>query len=145
MMALGTKGRYAARIMVYLARHDDSTPVTKNAIGKAEAISPDYVEQIMIRLKTAHLVRSHRGRNGGFSLTRSPASITLAEVLRSVEGPVCPAPCLYNSCERERSCPIRPVWKKAAEAVEGIFTEVTIGQMAAQPACEDAASATYEI
>ena len=144
-MSLTTKGRYAARIMVCLARRNESNPVTKYEIGKAEAISPNYVEQIMIRLKAAHLVRSHRGRSGGFSLARDPERLTLAEVLRAVEGPVCPAPCLYDTCEREQSCPTRPVWKKAAEAVEAVFAETTIAQMAKQPACGAAASMTYQI
>ena len=144
-MALTTRGRYAARIMVYLARHDGSNPLTKHEIGRAEDISANYVEQIMLRLKAAHLVRSHRGRNGGFSLTRDPARLTLAEVLRSVEGPVCPVPCLYDACEREPSCPTRPVWKKAAEAVEEVFAATTIAQMAEQPACENAASVAYQI
>lgn len=145
MMSLTTKGRYAARIMVYLARQDGASPTTKHEIGKAEDISAAYVEQIMIRLKVAHLVRSHRGRNGGFSLTRDPARISLADVLRSVEGPVCPVPCIYDTCERESACPTRPVWKKTAEALEAIFAETTIAQMANQPACESGASVTYQI
>jgi len=145
MMPLTTKGRYAARIMVYLARNEGSSPATKHAIGNAEDISADYIEQIMIRLKAARLVRSHRGRNGGFSLTRDPDRITLAEVLRSVEGPVCPVPCLYDTCERAPSCPTRPVWKKAAEAVEEVFADTTIGQLAAKPAAENMASLTYQI
>ena len=144
-MALTTKGRYSARIMVYLARHNGAQPATKHAIGKAEDISPNYVEQIMIRLKSANLVRSHRGRNGGFSLVRDPERITLAEVLRAVEGPVCPVPCLYDTCEREPSCPTRPVWRKAAEALEEIFAETTIGQMARQPACEAVEAMAYQI
>lgn len=145
MMALTTKGRYAARIMVYLVQHDGAGPATKHEIGKAEDISANYVEQIMIRLKAAHLVRSHRGRNGGFSLTRDPARITLAEVLRAVEGPVCPVPCLYDTCERESGCPTRPIWKNTAEALETMFAETSIAQMAVQPACESGASVTYDI
>ena len=145
MMPLTTKGRYAARIMVYLARNEGSSPATKHAIGNAEDISADYVEQIMIRLKAARLVRSHRGRNGGFSLTRDPDRITLAEVLRSVEGPVCPVPCLYDTCERAPSCPTRPVWKKAANAVERILEKTTIAQMARTSAKQGSGNLSYVI
>ena len=60
-------------------------------------------------------------------------------------GPVCPVPCLYDTCERESGCPTRPVWKKAAEALETMFAETTIAQMAEQPACENGASVTYQI
>lgn len=144
MMPLTTKARYAARIMVCLARQDSPIPATKYEIGKAEAISPNYVEQIMIRLRAASLVRSHRGRKGGFSLTRDPGQITLAEVLRAVEGPVCLVPCLYDTCDREATCPTRPVWKKTAEAVEKILVGTTIARMAGLPRAATAA-ATYHI
>lgn len=145
MMSLTTRGRYAARIMVRLARHNGSRPATKHLIGKAEDISPSYVEQIMVHLRTARLVRSHRGRKGGFSLTRDPEKITLAEVLRAVEGPVALAPCLYDTCKREPSCPTRPVWQKAAQAVENVFSETTIAQMVEHPACGASAMRTYQI
>jgi len=116
--------------MVNLARHDGDGPVTKQDIGQGEGISPAYVEQIMMRLKAARLIRSHRGRHGGFTLTRDAATITLAEVLQAVEGPVSISPCLYESCEREKNCPTRPIWRKAAKAVESVFSKATIGQMA---------------
>lgn len=130
MMALGTKARYATRIMVYLARHGQGAPVSRHDIGEAEGISPDYVEQILVHLRTSQLVRSHRGRNGGFSLTRDPNDITLAEVLEAVEGPIIPAPCLADTCPREQICPTYDVWKEAAETVREFFARTTLGQMA---------------
>lgn len=130
MMSLTTKGRYAARILVNLARHDSNGPVTKQVIGKREGISPAYVEQIMMRLKAARLVRSHRGRHGGFTLSRDADAITLLEMLRAVEGPVAISPCRHDSCRREKECPARPVWQKAAEAIEAVFADTTIGEMA---------------
>lgn len=134
MMALSTKGRYAARIMVHLARQPRRHPVTKHAIGRSEGISANYVEQIMIPLRAANLVRSHRGRAGGFLLARPAEAITLAEVLRAVEGPFCPVPCLRRVCRRARGCPTRPVWQRAAEAVERVLAGTTLARMARQPA-----------
>jgi Rrf2 family cysteine metabolism transcriptional repressor len=146
MMTVSTKGRYAARIAVCLARDDSDQPVTKYDIAKQEGISPNYVEQIMIRLKTANLVHSHRGRHGGFSLSRSPGAITLADVLQAVEGPVCPAPCLYKPCERAAQCPTQAVWKRAAQAVEVILQETTIADMAREAAAADRTrAASYTI
>ena len=145
MMPLSTKGRYAARIMVCLAARREPGPATNQQIGEHEGISPDYVQQIMMRLQSAQLVRSHRGRKGGFSLTRDPTAITLAEVLQAVEGPVCPSPCLFDKCEREPSCPTRPVWKRAAEAVEQVLTETTIAQLAERPHGEPGAELSFEI
>ena len=144
-MSLTTKGRYAARIMVCLARHRGLGLATKHSVGKQEGISPNYIEQIMVRLKDGGLVRSHRGRNGGFTLTRDPDTVTLAEVLRAVEGPVCPAPCLYDICERESSCAVRPAWQKTAEAVEEVLSGITIGRLAKEADSNGKLSGTYQI
>lgn len=132
MLSLTTKGRYAARIMVFLASREPGTPATKQEIGSHEGISPDYVEQIMMGLKVAQLVRSHRGRRGGFSLARSPQSISLSEVLRAVEGPLCMAPCMLTDCSRSRDCPTRPVWSEAEAAVDRVFQKTRISDMAAE-------------
>jgi len=145
MMAVTTKGRYATRIMVYLAAHDGAKPSTKDSIGLNEGISPGYVEQIMIRLKAAKLVRSHRGRNGGFSLARMADSISMGDVLRAVEGPVSPVPCLHERCDRAGACPTRPVWQKVAEVVESILDGTTIGQMARQAAVCGPNELSYDI
>lgn len=126
MFSLTTKGRYASRIMVYLADRDNTVPATKQEIGEHEGISSDYVEQIMMGLKVAQLVRSHRGRRGGFSLVRPASEITLAEVLRAVEGPICPAPCIQAECSRMADCPTYPVWVKAAAALDDVFQKTRI-------------------
>ena len=131
MMTLSTRGRYAARIMAYLAREEVSDKATKLEISKAEDISPNYVEQIMIRLREAGLIVSHRGRNGGFSLARDPEKITLADVLHATDGRVLPAPCLDAHCSRLENCPTRPIWIEAAEAAEKVFRNTSIAQLAA--------------
>ena len=85
----------------------------------------------MIRLKVAKLVRSHRGRSGGFSLAREPLKITLADVLNAVEEPVCPAPCMLNdSCTRIATCPTRSIWLEATQALKHIFSKTTLAQIA---------------
>jgi Rrf2 family transcriptional regulator, cysteine metabolism repressor len=141
MMTLSTKGRYAARIVVCLARHKGPGPATKHSIGRSEGISADYVEQIMVRLRAARLVRSHRGRSGGFSLARAPGRIALADVLKAVEGPFSPVPCLGGVCARARGCPTRPVWRRVAEAVERVLSEATVAELARQPACRTSRAA----
>ena len=132
MFSLTTKGRYASRIMVFLAGRDNSVPATKQEISEHEGLSADYVEQIMMGLKVAQLVRSHRGRRGGFSLVRPAAEITLAEVLRAVEGPISPAPCIQQSCSRMANCPTYPVWAKAAAGLEDLFQKTWISDLAEQ-------------
>ncbi len=140
MMALSTKGRYAARIMVYLAMHEGTGPVTKYQIAESEELSPDYIEQIMVRLKSAGLVMSHRGRKGGFSIGQDPKHVTLGDVLAAVEGPIRPVPCIDTYCKRQASCPTRPVWEKAVAVLENLFGRTTIAQMAEQTQAQESIS-----
>ena len=84
MMSISTKGRYASRIVVFLASGPQGVPVNKHEIARAETISPAYVEQLMMALRVAGIVASHRGRAGGFSLARDHESISIADVLQAV-------------------------------------------------------------
>ncbi len=130
MLKLSTKGRYAVRIMVRLTMRDSDRPVRKQEIATAEGISADYVEQILMKLKTAGLVQSHRGARGGFSLACDPQKTDVAVILRATEGPVALAPCTEGECQRSTNCVTRPVWERAAEAIESVFSSVTLGQLA---------------
>jgi Rrf2 family transcriptional regulator, cysteine metabolism repressor len=130
MMNISTRGRYATRIMVLLAR-DPERAKSKFEIAEAEAITPAYVQQLMMALRLAGLVRSHRGRDGGFSLTRAPEQITVAHVLEAVEGDVMPAPCrVTGHCDRVASCPTRPLWQQAADTLDRLFSATTIADLA---------------
>jgi len=116
---------------VLLATRASGGPVTKHDIAEAEAISPDYVQQIMMRLKAGGLVRSHRGRGGGFSVARDPETISISDVLVAMEGRVAPAPCgAPESCDRADTCPTRDVWMRATQLLEGLFEGVTIAGLA---------------
>ncbi|OGV61235.1 MAG: hypothetical protein A2283_07190 [Lentisphaerae bacterium RIFOXYA12_FULL_48_11] len=130
MIKLSTKVRYAARIAVYLAMRNEKHPARKQEIAEAEEISGDYVEQILIKLKTSGLVRSHRGTKGGFVLARDPYKMTVADVVSAVDGPIAIAPCTNDKCGRVNSCPTRTVWEKANTALVNIFSEYTIGTLA---------------
>ena len=127
MMAISTRGRYATRIMVLLASQPDRSPVTKYEIGEAEGISPAYVQQLLMALRLAGLARSHRGRDGGFSLARPAESISVLEVLQAVEGELMPAPCAKTGyCERSGTCPTRPLWQSAANLLSDLFQNTTV-------------------
>jgi len=130
MIKLSSKVRYATRIVVYLAMRDEKHPARKQEIAEAEDISPDYVEQILIKLKTLGLVRSLRGTKGGFVLARDPYKITVADVVKSVDGPIAIAPCINEKCDRIPFCPTRPVWEKANEALKNVFEGAIIGELA---------------
>ncbi|MFW5698567.1 MAG: RrF2 family transcriptional regulator [Planctomycetota bacterium] len=130
MIELSTKGRYATRLLVHLAGHPLGTVVRRQDMADAEAISVDYVEQLLIKLKGAGLVRSHRGARGGYSLATDPHSITVADVLRVMEGPFELVPCVRQDCSRQDRCRTRSIWREAAAALITVFSAHTIGAIA---------------
>ncbi len=135
MMTISTRGRYATRIIVLLASEPGLSSMTKYQIADAEAITPAYVQQLLTALRLAGLVKSHRGREGGFSLARSPETITVADVLRVVEGKVMPAPCQgTDHCGRAATCPTRPLWQKAAQLLDDLFAGTTITDLITEQA-----------
>lgn len=130
MMTISTRGRYATRIVALMASDPDRASLTKFQIAEAEAISAAYVQQLLMALRMAGLVTSHRGRTGGFSLARPPEAITVAEVLAAVEGDILPAPCRSTvHCTRAATCPTRPVWEKAAGLLDELFSSTTIADL----------------
>ncbi len=130
MMKLSTKGRYATRIMVCLAMQKSDKPYRKQEIAEAEGISADYVEQILIRLKAAGLVASHRGARGGFSLIRDPAEVTVEEVLVATEGPLALVTCAEEGCKRETLCVTQRVWRDAEAALSKVLSGTVIADLA---------------
>jgi len=132
MFKLSTKGRYAVRIMVYLATQEANNTARKQDIAESESISPDYVEQILIRLRAGGLVMSHRGARGGFSLACDPRRTSVMDVLEATEGPLEIAPCRDTRCDRGTHCVVQGVWEKAASALKGVLSKVLIADLAAK-------------
>ena len=126
MLSLSTKGRYATRIMVNLAVQTGDKPVRKQQIAEDEGISPDYVEQLLLRLKQQGWVVSYRGAQGGFLMAVNPATVTVGNVLEAVEGPINLVGCRDDHCKRLTSCVTRKVWEKASDALLAVFREFTI-------------------
>lgn len=130
MMKISTRGRYATRIMALLAADATQPSLTKYQIAESEAISPAYVQQLMVRLRAAWLVTSYRGRAGGFGIARPADTITVADILAAVEGDVLPIPCRGEAhCDRVAHCPSRPVWEKAAGLLHDLFADITVADM----------------
>jgi Rrf2 family protein len=130
MMAISTKGRYSVRILVLMASGPGGRMFTKNEIAEAEGISPSYVQQLMMTLRAAGFVNSHRGKVGGFTLAGDPTALTVADVLRASEGQIVLAPCLgTEKCEREPGCTTRALWMEAGELLDGLFGGVTIADL----------------
>ncbi|MCU0858196.1 MAG: Rrf2 family transcriptional regulator [Pontiellaceae bacterium] len=127
-MKMSTKGRYAVRILLSIARHQGNGPVSKKVVAKDEGISTDYIEQIIVPLKNDGLVVGLRGVKGGFVLAKDAAKITICDILRSSEGTVQLVDCESNDCKgRDKTnCVTRPVWEAASEILAEYFSKITI-------------------
>ena len=132
MIKVSTKGRYATRIMIYLAINGKTHPVRKKEIAEKEYLSADYVEQILTKLKTVNLVRSLRGKLGGFVLAKEPKDITVADIIEATEGSIKLVDCdsMEKSCKKSSECVVRDVWKEASKAIEKIFAGYTLSYLA---------------
>ena len=140
-MMISTKGRYALRIMVDLARHDGAEPVSVRAIAQRQDISGKYMEQIISVLTRSGLLRSVRGAQGGYHLAYAPGEITVGMILRATEGDLAPAECVLDGaqhCDRRGACPSRTVFSKVYSAINDVIDNVTLDELV--PQCAQAVS-----
>ncbi|HHY48724.1 MAG TPA: Rrf2 family transcriptional regulator [Alphaproteobacteria bacterium] len=130
---ISQKAKYALRALVALCRAQAGEPVMISEISRSQAIPKKFLEQILLELKRAGLVVSRRGRQGGYVLLRSPDRITFGEVLRLIDGPIAPLPCLSkiayrrcSDCSDEVTCEIRQVFARVAEATRAVLDSTTL-------------------
>lgn len=129
MMRISTKGRYALRIMLDLAQHNDQGPVALREISERQNITPKYMESIMALLLRDNLVQSLRGKAGGYRLTRRPDQYPLYEILSTAEGGLAPVHCLAmdeNECSIRQSCLTIPVWEGLHKVIADYLNGLTI-------------------
>lgn len=128
-MKISTKGRYALKLMLDLAVNNDGTPVSIRDIAARQGISDKYLEQIIASLNKAGYVRSSRGPQGGYTLTRAPKDYTVGMILQLTEGSLAPVSCLdeeQNLCDRQDNCATRRLWKQLDDAIKGVVDNVTL-------------------
>lgn len=129
-MKLSTKGRYGLRAILDVALNRNDGPVTLNSIAERQGISEGYLEQLMVPLKRAGLVKSVRGAQGGYILAKEPKEITVGEVIRALEGPIAPVTCVSedypDECERAEGCVTRMVWAKVRDSIAEVLDSFTI-------------------
>ncbi|HPF43889.1 MAG TPA: Rrf2 family transcriptional regulator [Syntrophomonadaceae bacterium] len=135
-MKLSTKGRYGLRAMIDMAQHNDQNPVAAHLIAERQGISERYLEQLMVPLKRAGLVKSLRGSQGGYLLGKSPGDITAGEVIRVLEGPLAPVECVNEinpeTCERSDYCVTRNIWTEIRDAVAQVLDSYTLADLAGE-------------
>ncbi|NLG05676.1 MAG: Rrf2 family transcriptional regulator [Clostridia bacterium] len=131
-MKISTKGRYAVRVMLDLAVHNTGEYIKVKQIAERQEISEKYLEQIISVLNKAGYVRSVRGAQGGYRLTKDPSEYTVGMILRLTEGSLSPVACLdaeENECERCDTCDTLAVWKQLEEAINNVVDHVTIADL----------------
>lgn len=128
-MKISTKGRYALRMMLDIAEHQDDGFVALKDVARRQGISKKYLEQIALQLSQAGVLHAVRGHQGGYRLTREPAEYTALDVLRIAEGSLAPVTCLSqlpNPCERSAGCRTLPLWRGLESVVEGYLGGVSL-------------------
>ena len=135
-MKLSVRGEYALRALLVLGLHYEPQHVVRiQTISDQQNIPKRFLEQILNDLKSAGLVESKRGISGGYRLARPPEEITLATVIRHIEGALAPVSCVSErfyekcSCPDEARCAIRNVMKEVRDAVVGIVGRVTLAEL----------------
>ena len=133
-MRISTKGRYALRLMLDLATNCCGDPIRLKDVAKRQEISEKYLEQIISVLNKAGFVRSIRGPQGGYVLTRRPEEYTVGMILRLTEGCLAPVPCMQEGCapcERAECCPTQFVWEALDNAISGVIDRITLADIVA--------------
>jgi len=133
-MKISTRGRYALRMMLDLAIHNDEYSPIK-AIAERQEISNKYLEQIITVLSRAGYVKSIRGPQGGYKLARPANEYTVGMILRLIEGSLVPVACMEdnpNQCPRCESCVTLGVWKQIDEAISNVVDNITLEDLAKQ-------------
>ncbi|MDY2696401.1 MAG: Rrf2 family transcriptional regulator [Eubacteriales bacterium] len=123
-MKISTKGQYAVRLMVDLAKSDNVTPL--NIIASNQQISVKYLEQIVSGLTKAKLLESSRGHTGGYKLTKPANQISIKDILK-VTGDTCAlAPCVGGKCERSGKCYAMSVWNNLGELIDDYLSKISL-------------------
>jgi len=134
-MKLSLRGEYALRALLVLGLNHGEAVTRIGTISEEQNIPKRFLEQILNDLKSAGLVQSRRGGSGGYRLARPPEQITLASVVRHIEGALAPVSCVSEkfyekcSCPDESRCAIRSVMKEIRAAVVQIAERVTIADL----------------
>ncbi len=130
---LSAKAKYGLKALLSLAMEPQPRPVLGAEIATRESIPKKFLEQILLELKHRGMLQTKRGRHGGYLLTRSPAEITVGQIIRALDGPIALIPCVSQTayvkcdeCRDEATCGIRLVMKQVRDAMARILDTTTL-------------------
>lgn len=132
-MKLSTKGKYGVRAVFEIARNSGRGPITIKTIAERQGISVSYLEQILNKLGRAGVIESVRGPGGGYLLGRTPAEVTIGDVVRALEGPIalshCLEPGMSEECYQAEDCVARMVWTRVGEKIEEALDSISFDDL----------------
>jgi Rrf2 family transcriptional regulator, cysteine metabolism repressor len=140
-MMFSTKAEYGVRVMTHLARRDGDVPISLGSIADDEGLPLAYLEHLVQRLRRAELVESRRGAHGGYTLARPADEITMAQVVRALEGEIAPIECITADperglvCVREEKdsghepCPTKLLWTRVQGSIVRTLNDMTLADL----------------
>ena len=133
-MKVSTRGDYASRALLSLALHaNGSVPTSVRDIAERTALPQPYLEQILLALKGAGIVRSKRGVGGGYVLARDPGEITMAQIVSAVDGPIAAGdfgePHQAGACDHEGQCALLALWSEVGDLLRERLSSYTLADM----------------
>jgi Rrf2 family cysteine metabolism transcriptional repressor len=137
-MKLSKRGEYGLRALQDLARHHGDGPVPNKELSDRNNIPSRFLEQIMLALKHGGIVRSRKGPQGGYYLASPPEEITLAEVVRLLDGPLAPVSCVSEvayepcGCPDMEKCGLRRVMREVRDVVAEMMENTTLADLVAE-------------
>ena len=128
-MKISAKARYGLRILMDIALHETpDRPRLMKEICEAQDLSEKFTSRLVIPLREKGMIHSLRGKQGGFRLAKSPADITLLDVIETLQGPISLLDCLSEaeSCARTATCPTRLIWSDVNTAIKNTLQAITL-------------------
>lgn len=128
-MKISTKGRYALRMLLDLAQHQNSGYVALKEIAQRQNISKKYLEQIIPAFSRSGVLKTSRGFQGGYRLAQRPDQYTVGQILRLTEGNLAPVACLEQDpveCSRSSECMTLPVWQGLSRVINEYLDSITL-------------------
>ncbi|WP_302625302.1 Rrf2 family transcriptional regulator [uncultured Eubacterium sp.] len=127
-MMISTKGRYALRVMIDLAQNSGESFVSLKDVAGRQEISMKYLEMIVSILNRGKMVKSQRGKAGGYRLMREPSEYTVGSIIKLAEGSLAPVSCVEEggSCDRMGECVTFPLWKKLDDVIDEYLENITL-------------------
>lgn len=139
-MKISTKGHYGVQAMFDLAQHFGEGPISLKSVAERQGLSEHYLEQLIAGLRKAGLVKSVRGAQGGYILSRDPAEIKVGDIIRVLEGPIAPVECVNEEdaeqCMKADFCITKNVWEKVKDSIVEVVDSISLADM-----CKDAEKA----